>query len=223
MELVVALPSRGLIHSRTIEAVIRAIEYRGIQDYTLVLTHDLPIPDSHETVCEQALATGAEFIWIVEEDVVPPVDALELMFEYMSRMQADGAFIDYPLGGPETWNCAAVWDGYVVFCGTGCLLLKRSVFETIPRPWFERGKEVSLSVENGELNVQTFKSYYPYGGQDIHFMLKMRNHGLRVAYVPMDVAICQHLELLSWGRPGDNAGTHKVASRPFPTRQLGGK
>lgn len=71
MELAVALPTRGLIHSRTIEAVIQAIEHRGIREYTLVLTHDLPIPDSHETVCKQALATGAEFIWLVEEDVVP--------------------------------------------------------------------------------------------------------------------------------------------------------
>src|SRR3990167_3513561 len=67
----ICLPSRGLVFSRTMQSVIdgmQALNKLGIA--TLFhSSHDLPIPDSHNYVVEQALQnTAVRKIFLMEED-----------------------------------------------------------------------------------------------------------------------------------------------------------
>lgn len=216
--LVVATPSRGLVHSRTVEAVLSAVRIAPVEFADWVLSHDLPIPDCHERVCEAAMATGADLIWLVEEDVVPPSNAVNVMLAGMASRGADGAFIDYPIGAGPTCNCAQVLDGICIWCGTGCLLLRREALERIPRPWFDNRNEVEVKVRDGQVTIREFPVAYEYGGQDIGFSLKARAFGVRIAYVPPAVAFCQHLKVGGWGEPMSNYGSHQILALPYPTR-----
>jgi hypothetical protein len=221
LTLCVATPSRGLVHSRTVAAVHKTLAGAPVRLAGWVLTHDLPIPGCHEHVCELALATGAELIWLVEEDVVPPANAVVVMLDAMREKAAVGAFVDYPIGHNPTWNCAQVAaDGYVVWCGTGCLLLRREAFEALPRPWFDNRYEVEVRVRPEGVSVREFPRPYEYGGQDIGFTLGLWRRGVRIAYVPPAVAICQHLYLETWGQMGVNSGVHRVTPRRGPESGL---
>jgi hypothetical protein len=223
---VVATPSRGLVHSRTIDAVQRAIQTaidagmcQPVSAGWWVLTHDLPIPQCHEQVAELALETGADLVWFVEEDVVPPQNALTVMIAAMTRRNASGAFVDYPIGANPTYNCAMRWrDGTAIWCGTGCLLVKSDVFKQLTKPWFPNEHEVEITVIGEQIRLREFDKAYEYGGQDIWFTVKMRQAGMRIAYVPPEVAFAEHLELETWGEKHKNRGSHCVRTKPNPEK-----
>ncbi len=217
----VATPSRGMIHSRTVDAVIRAVLESGLEFLGWSITHDLPIPTSHEQVCMSALESGADYVWLVEEDVVPPTNAVSLMLEAISQQLTVGAFIDYPISWKPTYNCAKITSkGTLVWCGNGCLLLDRIVFERLERPWFESTNEVDVRVDGEIVSIRSFPKLYDYGGQDINFSLKVYQSGMRIAYVDPVIAICDHLYLETWGMQGTNKGVHKVLYRPRPERRI---
>lgn len=217
-KLVVATPSRGLIHSRTVEAVLASVRGAPVEFVDWTFSHGLSIPDCHEKVCAVALHSDADLIWLVEEDVVPPVAALSVMLRLMDERDADGAFVDYPIGESPTSNCAQTIGGYVVWCGTGCLLLRREVLEGTPRPWFDNRNEVEVKVSGDQVRVREFHIPYDYGGQDIGFSLRVRSAGFRIVYVKPEVAFCEHLRVREWGKPMSNQGSHKIVALPYPTR-----
>jgi hypothetical protein len=184
-----------------------------------VLTHDLPIPDCHERVAELALETGADLVWFVEEDMLPPENALVAMVAAMQKQHTDGAFVDYPIGANPTYNCAMRWrDGTVVWCGTGCLLLESDVFKRLPKPWFANDREIEVVNSGGQIRTREFPRGYDYGGQDVWFTTRIYQAGMRIAYVPPDVAFAQHLWLETWGSKSTNRGAHLVRAKPYPER-----
>jgi hypothetical protein len=219
--LAIATPSRGMIHSRTVEAVLEAVKFGKTRFLGWYITHDLPIPEAHEQVCDMAVKSGAGYIWLVEEDIVPPQNAISVMLDALTNQNAIGAFIDYPISFNPTYNCAKLTkSGRLVWCGTGCLLLSREVFEVLPRPWFEKTNEIEVKVEDEEVIIREFPRLYDYGGQDIHFTLKVYRAGLQIAYIPPETAMCDHLYLETWGMRNSNRGVHKVLYRPKPEMRL---
>lgn len=198
MRIAVATPSRGLVGSRTIEAVLR--ELAGTESVGWFLTHDLPIPDCAERAAEMALTAGADAVWFVEEDVVPPVGALAASL----RLLADGyavAAVDYPVR-QGTGCIARATDGSIAWVGLGATLISRSAFEALDGPWFR--------TERG------------YGGHDILFCRRVLEAGMRIGQVPDMIA--QHVRLEALGSPGTNAGCHKMTildriDRPYSEGQ----
>lgn len=200
------------------EAILGAIALADVEP-SWAFTHCLPIPLCHEAVCARALEYGTEFVWLVEEDVVPPPSALVVMLEAIDG-GADGAFIDYPIGSPgSTCNCAQTVGGRVVWCGTGCLLLRRSVLEQLPRPWFANRQEVQVRIDAHTGAVKEIREYgsaYEYGGQDIGFTLAMWQAGMTVAYVQPEQAFCEHLRVKATGPEQKNNGAHEIFALPYP-------
>jgi len=136
-------PSRGMIHSRTEAAVAevrrRTAYYQG--DWHDLYTHDLPIPDCFNVVCERAYAWNADLIWILEEDIEPatPVPTFGRMVQAIHD-GADYATTTFPIGVLDAPRNASPLNfdgsGRMVWCATGCILLTRRCFELMPRPWF---------------------------------------------------------------------------------------
>ena len=224
---VVLTPSRGLLHSRTVEAVQANVEqavsaghdFRGWR-----LTHDLPIPDCHETVTAAGMATGADVLWFLEEDMIPPDGALIAQLAMIERVPI--VCVDYPVGFPRGWpdshtgqpsagtfNCVPrPRNGVIDWCPLGCTLIARRVFEGLPRPWFDTGK-MFITWHFG--NVKTVREEtdapWPYGGQDIYFGDRAVAAGFEIAVVPDMIA--GHALLKTWGPFQKNDGHHTVAIR----------
>jgi hypothetical protein len=190
----VLTPSRGLVHSRTIEAVEANISEAmdaGHDFEGWVLTHHLPIPDCHERVTELGLATGADALWFVEEDMIPPPGALVASLEVLP--EAPIAAMNYPIGvGHPYGNCLP--PDPINWCGLGCTLISRRVFEALDRPWFR---------VDGEWITD-------YGGQDISFGKRAKKAGFRIVQVP---GVAGHALLRSWGRFMAQDGRHDIYIR----------
>ena len=201
----VVTPSRGLVHSRTVEAVMTAIAEAvavGHEFCGWSLTHDLPIPDCHEKVAEVGLATGAEALWFVEEDVIPPAGALCSLLERPEPI----SIVDYPVGEEPTVNCAYHFAGEIHWCGLGCTLIRREVFDQLPRPWFR--SDITFTLKGGQIADLWLDRPKPYGGQDIYFCWTARQAGIAIGEVPG--LLCDHARLRELGASHVNAGQHRI-------------
>jgi hypothetical protein len=156
-----------------------------------VLTHDLPIPDCHERVTELGLATGADALWFVEEDMIPPPGALLASLEMLP--EAPIAAMDYPIGEHHPYeNCLP--SDPIYWCGLGCTLISRRVLEALDRPWFRVDGEWITG----------------YGGQDLSFCRRTKKAGFRIVQVP---GVAGHALLRSWGRFMAQDGRHDIEIR----------
>jgi hypothetical protein len=206
---VVCTPSRGLIHSRTIEAVQTALQIADDAAMVLgwLISHDLPIPDAHETLAARGLDSTAEYLWFVEEDMLPPAEALRALLTTARLWGAGVVTLDYPVGEQPT-RSAVTWhpDGSVWWCGLGCTLISRAALARIPRPWFDTSR-LHIFTQPGVLTTLDNQPY-PYGGQDVSFCLAARAAGIRIACVPGLRA--GHARLRSLGAAQTNHGAHTI-------------
>lgn len=219
----VLTPSRGLLHSRTAEAVMANVgraagaghEYRG-----WLLTHDLPIPDCHERMAERGMATGADVLWFVEEDMVPPEAALLDSI----GLGADIAAMQYPVGLPAgytdvtgkpstgTFNCLQPSpSGAFDWCGLGCTLVARRVFERLDRPWFATDKTYEVwHYGTARTDRIVADNPFDYGGEDVNFGQRATELGFLIRQVP---GIAGHALLLNWGTYLQQDGRHGIVVR----------
>lgn len=215
MKIARCTPSRGLIHSWTEHAaeVARSeAEARG-HEFRSFFTHDLPIPDCFNDICERAMDAGADLIWILEEDVVPDLGAFDQMLDAIAN-GADIALIDYTVDAPESccFERGIARDGTkrISWGPTGCILIKRMCFDRLPRPWFTRRGRVLRP--SGEI---TWQSDTPtVYGVDVEFTHALRQMGFNLQEVE---AKCDHLRIIERGQSWTNDGRHRI--EPLPETQ----
>lgn len=211
-------PSRGLMHSRTVAAVLAALDtataHGAITARGWLLSHDLPIPDSHESLAEQGMATGADFLWFVEEDVLPPSDALVLLLTRQRETGAGVVLMDYPVGEHPTRSAILRQpdDGRstILYGGIGCALIAREALERIPQPWFDTSHEYALSQANDGRYILTRNTNraYDYGGLDVAFCCHATQYGVSLAAV--NGAMAGHARVRAFGAPHTNDGAHSI-------------
>ncbi|HUV09937.1 MAG TPA: hypothetical protein VMX12_03095 [Acidimicrobiia bacterium] len=218
MRYAVATPSRGTVHSRTIEAVLANVaEVDGFAGW--VFTHDQPIPDCDELAAERALATGADLVWFVEEDVIPPAGALRASIRVLEEFDVAG--VDYPVGAPsEAWGCMVRRGDEILWCGLGATLVPRYVFERLARPWFSTDTRYLRVRGEWEPHPARRSNAERYGQQDIYFSMQLRAAGMRIGAVPGMTA--GHAKVERYGGQGTNVGWHTISVRERIDRQYPG-
>lgn len=210
----IILPTRGLAFTK----VLIAIEaLRKNHDLRVYYSHDLPIPDGHNELTKKALADDCEYILIIEEDTVPPTGALEKLL----AVDSDIAAIDYGVSG---WGCITKNSkGEVLWCGLGCTLVKRHVFEKMTYPYFRA--DMSLNLETDEQGNSIIKEWRKlpaeyirtkqYGSLDIWFCCEARRLGFTITQVEGE---CEHLELVELGKRETNHGIHTIQAKAKITK-----
>lgn len=198
----VILPTRGLVFTRVEEALEKERERHEIRIYR---SHDLPIPQGHNYLTEQALKDGCEWLWFVEEDTVPLAGSLEQM------LQADGDIvcIDYGVSG---WSCISKSiEGEILWCGLGCTLVNRKVLEVLEQPIFRSDKTLRLNDWTWQDLPADYVKNRGYGNLDIWFCWQAREKGFVIKQVEGE---CDHLELAQIGRKEINDGLHRITLKP---------
>src|SRR4051812_9654624 len=117
----VILPSRGLMFSETADEILQNL--KGI-DHKFFFSHRQPIPDCFEKPTNRALLDDSiTHLWFVEDDMKLAPDTLSKLLVVNRAVVT----VDYPVNADGRGSIFKV-DKQIVFCGTGCLLVKREVF-----------------------------------------------------------------------------------------------
>lgn len=197
MKIAVCIASRGLVHSRTIESVLKNVQ----DNWKLFFTHDQPIPDAQNSLVKKALEWGADYLWFVEEDMLTPERTLKEMLKEDKEVIA----LDYPVG-EKRYSCIARKNGEILWCGLGCTLIKREVFEKIGEPYFEADKTVRITSHDPFEYEIDENTPYKYGGHDILFGIKIREKGVEISQLE---GTAGHIKPVTEGTQGSNTGTHE--------------
>ena len=194
----IILPTRGMVFTEVENAIEDARRFNNIIVYR---SWNLPIPDAQNYLTEQALKDReVTDLWFIEEDTIPPDGALEKLKD----ANADIACIDYSV---NQYGCVArdKKTNEILWCGFGCTLVKREVFEKLEKPWFRTDKTLRLN------DWQWIDNSAKYGGQDIWFGCKAREAGFKIQQVEGE---CKHLSLVALGQKGYNDGCHLIVIKP---------
>lgn len=199
MKVAVCIPSRGLIHAHTLEHVAKTMIENSSHSWTMHVTHDDPIPDAFNWVCESALYEAPDLIWIVEEDMgFGPLT----FSNYLSLIDAGADVVasDYAVR-PGVTAAKYRADDTLDYTGLGCTLMTtQALCGTLPFSssyHYLKGSDEPLERSHSS----------DYGLHDVHFFKQLRRLGLKVE-VGLDMA--WQYRVVEFGRPNVNNGTHTI-------------
>ena len=150
-----------------------------------------PVDLARNQIVKEFLKTDADFLFMIDDDVIPPRNALEkLLFD--DKDIVSGVYPAHTKdvdGRPQPPAPLAIRDGEPVhgsglekvdWGGAGCLLVKREVFEAIDKPWFE----FEFTEDHSLMTVS----------EDVHFFNLAKAQGFEV-WADFDVQ-CGHVKMV---------------------------
>lgn len=203
MKIGVIFPSRGLVFSRTAQELLDNLKD---YDYEIFFAHGKPIPECFESPLQIALFdANITHIWIVEDDMVLPKGILKQLLSVNKAVVT----ADYPITKEGRGSVFRDADKRVMFCGTGCLLIKREVFNELKSPYFRTdtkwnvknyGKYIKFTAVHNELGDG-------YGLHDITFCFELLGLNIPIHVVPTKLG---QRKLIALGKTGTNNGAHQT-------------
>lgn len=202
IRIAVIFPSRGLCFSKTADELLQNLQ--GF-DYDIFFSHGQPIADCFEKPLRKALRSSYSHIWVVEDDMVLPESTLEAML----IMDAPVVAMDYPVSKEGQGSMFKTKERQVIFAGTGCLLIKREVFDIL-RPLYFRTDIRWGAVNYGDF-IRFTANYTPtapsgYGLHDVNFGMKLWQVGIPIS----DAGKIGQRKLVALGKAGSNDGAHQI-------------
>jgi hypothetical protein len=223
------VPSRGLVFSRCMQSAIegmQALNAVGIGT-KYFYTHDLSIPDCHNTVVEKALADKTvDKIFFLEEDMY--VDPQT--FVALATSEYDISIVQYnDRNGSPNGIIHRNEQGEIIWTGLGAAVIKRKVFEDLGYPYFRidhRYKNIKKTNKAGMLvtefeeleprtiyneetkKVEEIRDEYIYGGLDVDFYTRVRALGYKIMELAEYKA--HQFVLIKLGEPYQNKGCHEI-------------
>lgn len=206
VKIAVCLATRGMIFTEVEDALEKNLVG---WPYQIFRTKDLTIPKSQNYLVDKAMKTNANYFLFVEEDTVMPDNAIIDMLD----LNADIACIDYGVAG---YSCLTKdkKTGEILWCGLGCTLIKREVFEAMYQPYFRSDK--ALLINNWPETRWIDSGKQAYGLQDIWFFMHAREKGFVIKQAKGE---CKHLQLDQLGQREINNGLHQISQKPVISKQ----
>jgi len=210
---VVLLATRGLVFTQTIEYLLK----NGLTN--IILTHDLPIPEAQNWMVDHLNENWTyygkpEYLFFIEEDIVPPPHAYEMLREALEKdSQAGIACIDYALQGGQSTVQRSKETNDVLFCALGCTLVKAEVFTEISKPYFRTDK----ALRANDLEWIDIPKNTLYGMLDVWFTWQVRQAGYKIVKVGGE---CTHLKVQEYAAPGTNDGCHTITTKGEVTHHM---
>ncbi len=140
-----------VILTRETVAMAWALGYRQLQfpPYANEITmYGMPFDHARSTGCQRTLETNHEYLFFLDDDVIPPADAIINLLKhnadivsglYYRRAEPICPVMMKEVDGGAKW-ITEFKQGELVqadLVGCGCMLIKRKVLEIMKPPWFE--------------------------------------------------------------------------------------
>lgn len=189
----VCIPSRGLMHSRTMEDVVQNCITK---EWCLIMAHGMPQPDAQNYLVEEALkfANIIDYIWFVDDDMQIPLGTLDQLI----KLNTDVAVAHYPVAKDQ--DALHIRNGVFESAGMGCMLIRPSVFEKLERPYF-RTNTVYI-WENDHLQPYPARTDTEYHGlHDVDFSQRLVKAGYQPGIIDMKLGQYNLLDnqVRKWG------------------------
>lgn len=185
----------------------------------------MEVGDARNALAEKALECNAEFLWFVDDDTAPPHYAASKLFYEMRQkpavMAIGGVYCmknnpPSPLiyrgnGHGEFWDWCVEDVFEVTGIGTGCLMVRTSVFKELEKPWFKTTLYTPDEPIDGEMVVTAGMT------DDLYFCDKLTQAGHKI-YAHGGV-LCDHWDAVNRTRyflPTDSLPYRNLAAKLTP-------
>ena len=202
INIAVILPSRGLLFTETLKELLEELSERV---YTIYWSHGNSLPNCFNKPLQRALKQPHSHILIVEDDMVIKKGTLQKLID----ANADIIACDYPMSSDPSGTVLYDSNHKAIFTGTGFILIKKHVFDTMPQPIFKSNISWDFKPMGNRVKF-TAKESNPktaYGQHDITFGLYQY-----VNNKPIEVAktILAQRRLVQKGTNASNNGTDEI-------------
>lgn len=205
IKIAVILPSRGLVFSRTADELLQNLTG---YDYDIFFAHGLPIPLCFNKPLKTILNASNDYshVWLVEDDMCLPDGTLDSLL----LLDSPVATMDYPVTKSGQGAVFSDKERRVIFCGTGCTLVKIEAFDELSEPYFRTDIRWTATNYGDFIRLTAMKIDNPslpgYGLHDTNFGIKLWQAG-----IPISVAgrVGQR-KLIKLGEAGTNEGAHQI-------------
>ena len=177
--------------------------------------------EAREEIVSVANRLKAEYLLFLDDDTEPPENAVISLIQqldshpdfsicagiYPRRGTGEPmVFINRNLGPHWRWRVGQVFECAEI--GTGCMLIRLSLFNTLPKPWFRDLNTLEEELEAGVLTSTDIDLNTTRGAMtdDIFFCRKATDAHHRI--LAHGGVICRH-----WGRNGDY---YEIPADSFP-------
>lgn len=203
IKIAVIFASRGLCFSETADELLQNLQ--GF-DYDIFFSHEQPIPDCFEGPTREALKGSYTHVWYAEDDMKLPTGILKAML----AADVPVATCDYPVNKKGQGATFKDGEGRVIYSGTGCLLVKRAVFDKISKPYFRTDIRWSATNYGDFIRLMAMRVDNPtlegYGLHDVNFGIKLWQAGIPIS----EIAQIGQRKLVKLGQAGSNNGAHYI-------------
>jgi hypothetical protein len=200
-KLAVALPSRGLVFSKTVEELLD--ELRDY-DHQIFWSHGRPIPDCFEIPTRQALGDNTfTHLLVIEEDMVIPKGAIAEMLKEKRPVVA----YDYPATDVPSGTVLYESPQYAYFTGVGVFLIEMDIVRRMVFPIWRTNISWSMMHRNGYVEFNISEREADYGQQDIAFCLRLYVNEIPIYVMPESTG---QRKLVKKGEGMTNHGTHEI-------------
>lgn len=202
----IILPSRGLMFSETADEIlqnVRLVQKEGWRT-KFYFSHKRPIPECFEKPTNRALLNDdVTHLWFVEDDMKLAPDTLKKLLDTNAAVST----IDYPVNKDGRGSIFKV-DKQVIFCGTGCLLVKREVFDELRSPYFRTDMRWNIKNYGDFLKMTVNRDQTDgYGLHDVNFCMNLYHLGIPIHAIKGKAG---QRKLINLGKAGTNDGAHNI-------------
>lgn len=184
--MLIMIPTMGSVRTELASWLLDAQKLGHESGFTLGVS---PHSRARNLMVEQFLATKHDYLLMIDSDTIPPTDALDHIELIHSQpkiltgithiQRAEGPRANVYIKPEDVEHPLELKDlpksrFTVAGCGASFLCVHRSVFETIPKPWFK-----SIEFDNGNIC-----------SEDLYFCQQAKEAGFEIVCDPE--IVCGH-------------------------------
>jgi hypothetical protein len=191
--------------------------------HVILSIKDMDRGPCREALIKQARSYGAKWGFFLDDDTVPPPDVLQKLQYVLENADDDVAvaagiyttksdpavplvFQDYGIGPFWRWKRGDVFECQDI--ATGCMMIRLSVFDDLPEPWFVDVHGVEHARSLGLLTDRVSQPLATEWTDDMYFCYRLRQAGFRM--MAHGGVLCDH-----WGQDGR---VYRLADDSYPMR-----